>query len=78
MKTFKEDGKLISTVHKLSSEIEVETVFHGSEKAECLRIYLDADAPNPDGRRRPQIVIDFAEDGRTVRSITFPKRSKYY
>ncbi|MCQ2734938.1 MAG: hypothetical protein MJ212_03185 [Alphaproteobacteria bacterium] len=56
----------------------METVFHGSEKAECLHIYLDADAPNPDGSQRPQIVIDFAENGRDVRSITFPKRSKYY
>lgn len=78
MKTFKEDGKLISTVHKLSEEIEVETVFHGSEKAECLHIYLDADAPTPNGSQRPQIVVNLAEDGRTVRSITFPKRSRYY
>ena len=75
METFRDNkGALISTVNHLSQEIEVETVFHGKAKAERLHIYLDADNPNPDGSKRPQIVVNFAEDGRTVKSIKFPKR----
>lgn len=75
METFRDDkGALISTVNHLSQEIEVETVFHGKAKAECLRIYLDADHPDSDGSKRPQIYIELAEDGRTVRKIQFPKR----
>ena len=70
MKEFRnEDGTLISTVNNLSKEIEVETVFHGKSKAEHLRIYFDADHPNPDGRERPQVVIILDDDGRSVKKI---------
>lgn len=75
MEVFRDDsGKLINTINHLSQEIEVETVFNGKAKAERLHIYLDADNPNPDGSKRLQIVVNFAEDGRTVKSIKFPKR----
>lgn len=75
MEAFRDDsGKLINTINHLSQEIEVETVFNGKAKAERLHIYLDADNPNPNGSKRPQIVVDLAEDGRTVKRIQFPRR----
>ena len=75
MEVFRDDsGKLINTINHLSQEIEVETVFNGKAKAERLHIYLDADNPKADNAQRPQVVVTFAEDGSTVKSIKFPKR----
>ena len=64
-------GKVVSKVEILSPQLEAETVFHGKEKAEMLRIYLDGDrtkeAYGPD---HPCVRIQFAADGKTVVKVS--------
>lgn len=64
------DGKVISRVHFVSPQLEVETVAHGNPQAESMSIYLDGDRTAPAyGPNRPRVRIAFAADGKTVTSI---------
>jgi len=69
---FKDEfGNTVSTVNDLSPQLEVETVFHGKNEAEYLRLYLDGDRTAPAyGPNRPCVRIEFADDGKTVTKIS--------
>ena len=70
-KTYKNpDGTVISVVKNLSPQLETETVFHGKDKAEVLRLYLAGDRTAPAyGPKRPCLRIEFAPDGKTIVNI---------
>ena len=70
-KTYKDpNGKIVSVVRDLSPQLETETVFHGQDRAEVVRLYLDGDRIAPAyGPERPCLRIQFAPDGKTISNI---------
>lgn len=72
MKQFTDSkGNVVSVVENLTPQIEAETVVHGKEKADYIRLYLDGDRTTfSSGPNRPCVRIEFAADGKTVVKIS--------
>lgn len=70
-KTYKDpDGTIVSVVKDLSAQLETETVFHGKDRAEVVRLYLDGNRTAPAyGPKRPCLRVQFAPDGKTIDHI---------
>ena len=56
-------GMRVSEVIPISPKVELESVLHGNEEPEQMRMYLDANHRNPYGPHRPQLVINMHPAG---------------